>query len=172
MPGATLGVSPVASGATGGSGMDRGLGIKLGAPMASPACSLSLISRLRDEDTAAREKWHGPHGSLNAGSVQPADLRLREDLRLFQNRQGWVVNAKPPCTAASRTIEESDTPASYSGQDWRWHLGRWPWTEGGPCPLGPGGWNWASDPGRVLVGCGATEGGTGNLATNAIHKLI
>lgn len=76
--------------------MDRGLGIKLGAPMASPACSLSLISCLRDEDTAAREKWHGPHGSLNAGSVQPADLQLREDLQLFQNRQGWVVNAKPP----------------------------------------------------------------------------
>lgn len=75
--------------------MDRGLGIKLGAPVASPACSLSLISHLRDEDRAAREKWCGPHGSLNAGSVQPADLLLREDLRLFQNRQGWIMNANP-----------------------------------------------------------------------------
>lgn len=60
VPGVTLWVSPVASGAIGGSGMDRRPGIKLGAPMASPACSPSLISHLRDEDTATREKWHGP----------------------------------------------------------------------------------------------------------------
>lgn len=66
-------------------------------------------------------------------------------------------------TAASRTIEESDTPASYSGQDWRGHLGRWPWAEGGLCPLGPGGWNWASTPGGSLLAVVPSERGTATL---------
>lgn len=41
--------------------MDRGLGIKLGAPVASPRLLSSLISRLRDEDNSHwREMACGP----------------------------------------------------------------------------------------------------------------
>lgn len=84
VPVVTLRVSPVASGAIVGSGMDRGPGIKLGAPVASLACSPSLISHLRDEDTATREKWRGPR--RQGAFSQLTCYYVRKDLRLFQNR--------------------------------------------------------------------------------------
>lgn len=68
-----------------------------------------------------------------------------------------------PRTVASRTIEESDAPASYSGQDWRWHLGRWPWAERGPGLLDQEGGTGPLTEGGSLLAVVPSKGGTATL---------